>query len=718
MTLAERLVGVRPRRFTGIWVRPHEHDDAIAEVAGLCRDQGWTLATWDVDRGLALAGRARRRRRRPAPPTPWPRSARWPPWPRPTAPPSWCCATSTASWARAEVVQALDTQLAAGKQDRTFVVILAPVVQLPVELEKHFVVVEHDLPGRDQLEAIARGVATEPGELPDGRRPGGRARRGRRADPRRGREGLRAVAGPPRPARPRGPVGDQGRDAQEVGPADPAPGRRDRSPAWAAWRPSRRSARAPCGPAGRRASGPGASCCSGRRARARSAFAKALGHETGRPTLVLDVGALLGSLVGQTEANVRQALRLVDAMAPCVVMVDEVEKALAGVVGAVGRLGRLGAALRRAADLAQRPGERRVRRLHEQRRLAGCRRSSRGAERFDATFFLDLPGPPEKRRSGGCTASGTASTPVSRGRRTATGPGARSRSCCRLAALLGRAAGRGGREHRPGGGDGRRAGRAAADVGGGAVPDADRPGLYARATDVRQGRRTSAATPRPTEPTGRPDPTDPGHPDDRTAPTTRRPRPIATQETSDDHPARPHRLTARRRPPPAHDPRPPSGSAPPWPPAGSRSPGSAPRSRSTPEQRAPAAETFDAEGQLLSAGKKLLDTEPPRLPRRHRRPRQGRRLLEGLSLPFPEPGVRLIKQDEVEAFAAQMADYKAELDDAVTNLDRHYGELKRAAQEGLLEPVQPIGAPFHVLTGFPFILLQVGCGGHDDGSPD
>ena len=68
----------------------------------------------------------------------------------------------------AEVVQALDTRLAAGKQARTFVVVLAPVVQLPVELEKHFVVLDHDLPGRDQLEAIARGIATEPGELPEG----------------------------------------------------------------------------------------------------------------------------------------------------------------------------------------------------------------------------------------------------------------------------------------------------------------------------------------------------------------------------------------------------------------------------------------------------------------------------------------------------------------------------------------------------------------------
>src|SRR3954453_23288510 len=54
-----------------------------------------------------------------------------------------------------------------------------------------------------------------------------------------------------------------------------------------------------------------------------------------------------------------------------------------------------------------------------------------------------------------------------------------------------------------------------------------------------------------------------------------------------------------------------------------------------------------------------------------------------MSLPFPEPGVRLIKHDAVEPFAAQMADFKVELDDAVVNLDRHYYELKQAARERL-----------------------------------
>ena len=41
------------------------------------------------------------------------------------------------------------------------------VMQIPMELEKMFVVVEHDLPDRIQFEQIARGIATEENELPE-----------------------------------------------------------------------------------------------------------------------------------------------------------------------------------------------------------------------------------------------------------------------------------------------------------------------------------------------------------------------------------------------------------------------------------------------------------------------------------------------------------------------------------------------------------------------
>jgi ATPase family associated with various cellular activities (AAA) len=54
----------------------------------------------------------------------------------------------------------------------------------------------------------------------------------------------------------------------------------------------------------------------------KSAFCKALGNELGYPSLMMDVGAMYGSLVGQTEAAIREALELADLMAPCILYVD------------------------------------------------------------------------------------------------------------------------------------------------------------------------------------------------------------------------------------------------------------------------------------------------------------------------------------------------------------------------------------------------------------
>ena len=56
MTLAERLSEYVRACFTGVWIRTFEPDDALTEIARLCRQNGWTLAAWDIDRGLSLAG--------------------------------------------------------------------------------------------------------------------------------------------------------------------------------------------------------------------------------------------------------------------------------------------------------------------------------------------------------------------------------------------------------------------------------------------------------------------------------------------------------------------------------------------------------------------------------------------------------------------------------------------------------------------------------------
>ena len=129
----------------------------------------------------------------------------------------------------------------------------------------------------------------------------------------------------------------------------------------------------------------------------------------------------------------------------------------------------------------------------------------------------------------------------------------------------------------------------------------------------------------------------------------------------------------------------------------------------TPEQKAQAAEAFDAQGAFLSAGKRLIDTRHAafRAVTAIRGKADG--YWKGASLPFPEPGVRLIPHDAVEAFAAQMTDFRVELDDAVANLDRHYGELKQAARDRLGSLFNAADYPetlvglFGVEWGFPSV---------------
>ena len=61
----------------------------------------------------------------------------------------------------------------------------------------------------------------------------------------------------------------------------------------------------------------------------KSLTAKMVGGLWRLPLLRLDVGALFGSLVGESEERTRRALRLAEAVAPCVVWIDEMEKGLA-----------------------------------------------------------------------------------------------------------------------------------------------------------------------------------------------------------------------------------------------------------------------------------------------------------------------------------------------------------------------------------------------------
>ena len=58
--------------------------------------------------------------------------------------------------------------------------------------------------------------------------------------------------------------------------------------------------------------------------------AKSLAAEWGVPLLKLDMGALKSKFVGDSEANLRKAFRVIEAIGRCIVLIDEIEKAMAG----------------------------------------------------------------------------------------------------------------------------------------------------------------------------------------------------------------------------------------------------------------------------------------------------------------------------------------------------------------------------------------------------
>jgi hypothetical protein len=437
MLLPKRLSEYVSACFSAIWIQSFEHEDALREIAQMCREQNWRLASWDIEQGLQIPGQANGQ---PADaggsdPLAAIRSIN-----------ALASADSSAILtlvnfhrylASPEVVQALARQAILGKQNRTFLLVLSPVVQIPVELEKLFAVIEHDLPERPQILEIARGVGTEEGELPTGTdldrvldAAAGLTRyeaenafslslvRHRRIEPDAVwelKEGMLKKSGLLQLYRGNEQFGSLGglqamkafclRSMRHQGHANPLK------------RPKGVLLLSPPG-------------CG------KSQFAKCLGSEVGRPTLILDIGSLMGSLVGSTEANIRQALMIVDAMSPCVVMVDEVEKALAGVAssgstdsGVTARL--FGTFLTWLNDRAS-----------DSYVICTCNDISKlppefsRSERFDGIWFLDLPGRQQKNAIWDIYLKMFELDIEQPRPKDDQWTGAEVRSCCRLAALL------------------------------------------------------------------------------------------------------------------------------------------------------------------------------------------------------------------------------------------------------------------------------------------
>ncbi|QDU89063.1 hypothetical protein Pla175_24490 [Pirellulimonas nuda] len=127
------------------------------------------------------------------------------------------------------------------------------------------------------------------------------------------------------------------------------------------------------------------------------------------------------------------------------------------------------------------------------------------------------------------------------------------------------------------------------------------------------------------------------------------------------------------------------------------------------DQKAQAAEAFGAAGDSLSAGKKLLDTRHPKYRGVSAVRSQAVAYWKGVSLPFPEPGVRLVRRGDVETLQHRFEGYREELNEAVQELDEVYGELRDSARRRLGELFESgdyperLGGLFAVEWDFPSV---------------
>jgi SpoVK/Ycf46/Vps4 family AAA+-type ATPase len=71
----------------------------------------------------------------------------------------------------------------------------------------------------------------------------------------------------------------------------------------------------------------------------KSHVAKTIASHWGIPNLSLDIGSLYGGIVGESESNTRHLIQMLNLSAPCVLLLDEIDKAFASVSGPSGDSG-------------------------------------------------------------------------------------------------------------------------------------------------------------------------------------------------------------------------------------------------------------------------------------------------------------------------------------------------------------------------------------------
>lgn len=117
-------------------------------------------------------------------------------------------------------------------------------------------------------------------------------------------------------------------------------------------------------------------------------------------------------------------------------------------------------------------------------------------------------------------------------------------------------------------------------------------------------------------------------------------------------------------------------------------------------QKSQAAEAFGAQGKAISAAKRLIDTKNERYRVLTSIKSTITRYWKESSLPFPEPGIRLIRQDRIDDFDLKLGRYQRELQTAVDSLEESFIELKEAARIRLGSLFDPSDYPASLADEF------------------
>ena len=341
MSLGEDIQQYLRAGFTGLWVETFEFADALREITPVCVKEGWPVVVWDFAAGIQSDSITVNKIA-----TYLSKNSNYQMKPLPLAQDIPLLTQEIGSprvvWVlknfhhqqlifNLPIMQAIQnaTQNFKGNATSPCVVIMSPIIDIPREVEKDFTIIEHELPTKDQLWAIAENIC-ETTELPQ--------------DEEAKRVALDAAAGMSRRAFEDAlglSLAKHGRMSPEViwdlkaqdlkkrgileiysgTDTFDSLGGLSQFKAFSKQLLKRRD-NPLLRPHGLLLLGvPGAG---------KSALAKALGNETQRKVLMLDMGAMRSKFQGETDANVRAALKMADAMQPCVLFLDELEKALSG----------------------------------------------------------------------------------------------------------------------------------------------------------------------------------------------------------------------------------------------------------------------------------------------------------------------------------------------------------------------------------------------------